>query len=89
MEREAATVNGVTVEMPVLSSEPKKPKGFAAMSREKQREIAALGGKASHAKGTGHKWTKEEAIAAGRKGWEVARRNAHRARALAAAGSAT
>ncbi len=39
------------------------------MERSKQREIASKGGKAAHAKGTGHKWTSgEEAQAAGRAG---------------------
>ncbi len=47
---------------------PKQHRGFAAMSLEKRRAIAATGGKASHAKGTGHKWTTEEAREAGRRG---------------------
>ena len=42
-------------------------RGFAAMSREKQREIASLGGKAAHASGHAHEFTSEEARAAGRK----------------------
>lgn len=50
-------------------NEPKKSRrGFSAMSPEKQREIASMGGKAAHAKGTGHQFTKEEAREAGRKG---------------------
>lgn len=44
------------------------------MSPEKQRAIASLGGKASHAKGTGHEWTPEEAAIAGRKGGAMSRR---------------
>ena len=44
-----------------------KPRGFAAMDPDKQREIASMGGKAA-ARGNGHKWTREEAVAAGRKG---------------------
>lgn len=43
-------------------------RGFAGMSPEKRLEIARKGGKAAHAKGTAHKWTKEAAAAAGRKG---------------------
>ena len=42
--------------------------GFAAMNREKQREIARRGGRAAHQKGTAHEFTQEEARAAGRKG---------------------
>jgi uncharacterized protein len=46
-------------------------RGFAAMDAKKQREIASKGGKASHAKGTGHEFTSSEAVAAGRKGGQV------------------
>lgn len=43
-------------------------KGFAAMDPERQREIASRGGKAAQAKGTGHKFTSDEARRAGLKG---------------------
>ncbi len=43
-------------------------RGFAAMSRDKQREIAQRGGQAAHRKGTAHEFTVEEARTAGRKG---------------------
>lgn len=43
-------------------------RGFASMTRERQREIASMGGKTAHAKGTAHEWTPETAAAAGRKG---------------------
>lgn len=43
-------------------------RGFAAMNHKRQREIASMGGKAAQAKGTGRRWTVEEARAAGRKG---------------------
>jgi uncharacterized protein len=46
-------------------------RGFAAMSRDRLREIASLGGRAAHQKGTAHRWTTEEARAAGRKGGHV------------------
>lgn len=36
-------------------------RGFAALTPERRREIAAKGGRASHAAGTGHRWTKAEA----------------------------
>jgi len=45
-----------------------KRRGFASMSRDKQRMIASKGGKAAHKKGTAHTWTSDEARAAGRKG---------------------
>lgn len=49
----------------------KSKRGFASMDRARQREIAAKGGKAAHAKGTAHVWSTEEAREAGRKGGEV------------------
>ena len=56
-------------------------RGFAAMDREKQREIARKGGKAAHEKGTAHEFTADEARQAGRKGGEVVSRDrAHMSR---------
>ena len=46
----------------------KQRRGFASMDGTRQREIASLGGKAAHAKGTAHEWSREQARAAGRKG---------------------
>jgi general stress protein YciG len=46
----------------------KLKRGFAAMSPEKQREIASKGGKAAHAMGFAHQFTSENAAEAGRKG---------------------
>ena len=51
----------------------KEHRGFAAMSKEKQREIASRGGRAAHDKGTAHEWTPEEARVAGRKGGQASR----------------
>lgn len=45
-----------------------KKMGFAAISPERQREIASLGGKAAHRKGTAHQFTPETGKIAGRKG---------------------
>ncbi len=53
----------------------KQLRGFAAMDREKQREIAKKGGKAAHEKGTAHEFTPEEARVAGRKGGEAVSRD--------------
>lgn len=47
------------------------PRGFASMSKDKQREIASRGGKAAHAKGTAHEFTSEEARIAGKKGGQM------------------
>jgi len=46
----------------------RRPRGFAAMSPERQREIASLGGKAAHANGSAHQFTVEEARVAGKIG---------------------
>ena len=58
------------------SSEPavtKRPRGFAAMDPATQRRIASEGGRASHESGRGHRFTSEEARAAGRKGGQASR----------------
>jgi general stress protein YciG len=46
----------------------KGTQGFASMDKDKQREIARKGGKTASAKGTAHRWTREEASEAGSKG---------------------
>lgn len=46
----------------------KSNRGFAAMSTEKQKEIARKGGKAAHEQGVAHEWSSEEARMAGKKG---------------------
>ena len=51
------------------AAEPRRRlRGFAAMDAERRRRISSVGGKAAHAKGTGHEFTSEEAREAGRKG---------------------
>jgi general stress protein YciG len=57
----------------VTTGVQKERRGFASMSREKQREIASKGGRAAHQKGTAHEWTSEEARSAGRKGGQISR----------------
>jgi len=69
---EEAIGSEVTTETPVVRK--KQRRGFAAMSPEKQKEIASLGGKAAHAKGTAHEFSPEEARTAGRKGGLAAQR---------------
>lgn len=49
----------------------RRARGFARMDASKQREIASRGGRAAHAHGTAHKFSSEEARAAGRKGGEA------------------
>ena len=50
-------------------------RGFAAMSKERQREISSMGGRAAHAQGKAHVFTSEEARVAGRKGGAAVSRN--------------
>lgn len=53
----------------VTNTERKRSnRGFAAMSPERQREIASKGGRAAHEQGVAHQWSSEEARQAGRKG---------------------
>jgi uncharacterized protein len=54
-----------------------KDRGFASMDRDKQREIARLGGRAAHTgRKRAHEWTREEAREAGRKGGLARRKQA-------------
>lgn len=55
-------------------------RGFAVLSPEKKREIARMGGKAAHQHGRAHRFTSEEARAAGKK--------RHQMRIMAAAAAA-
>ena len=52
----------------VLQTNPRRARGLAAMSPERRREIASMGGRTSQARGTAHQRTAEEAAAAGKKG---------------------
>ncbi|MBZ9749678.1 general stress protein [Deinococcus sp. HMF7620] len=49
-------------------------RGFASMDPDRQRTIAAAGGRAAHASGNAHRFTSEEARAAGRKGGQASPR---------------
>jgi len=42
----------------------KSKRGFASMSKERQREIASRGGKTAHARGKAHVFTSQEAVKA-------------------------
>lgn len=52
---------------PAQQQQPARLRGFAALSAEKKREIAGMGGRAAHASGHAHQFTTEEARAAGKK----------------------
>ncbi len=53
-------------------SPKRRPRGFASLTPEQRREAARLGGLASQASGRAHRFTREEARAAGTKGGVVA-----------------
>jgi general stress protein YciG len=50
-------------------------RGFAGMGEQRQREIAAAGGRAAHKQGTAHEFSPTEARKAGQKGGEAVSRN--------------
>jgi len=50
-------------------------RGFAGMSEQRQREIAAEGGRAAHKRGTAHEFSSAEARRAGQKGGEAVSRD--------------
>ena len=52
----------------ILQPNTRRARGLAAMSPERRKEIASMGGRTSQARGTAHQWTAEEASAAGKKG---------------------
>lgn len=61
----------------------KSRRGFASLDPDRVREIARAGGRAAHAKGRAHRFTTDEARAAGKKGGLVTSRKRG---ALSAAG---
>lgn len=64
----ADMVNDDGLDLADVAVKPRRPRGFAAMSKEAVQAIASKGGKAAHEKGTAHEFTTDEAILAGRKG---------------------
>lgn len=67
-EKKEAKVEKTETEEANPAEKPKQRRGFAAMDRAKVRAIAMLGGAAVHRKGTAHRFSREEAREAGRKG---------------------
>jgi len=59
-------------EPPAPAQRPKQLRGFAAMDPLKHRQLASRGGKAAHTRGTGRKFTSEQARLAGAKGGKAA-----------------
>jgi uncharacterized protein len=65
-----------------------KPRGVAAMSEERRREVASMGGKAAHAASKAHRFTSEEAREAGRKGGQKLSQDREQMRAIGRRGGA-
>lgn len=57
------------------SNERRSNRGFAAMSPERQKQIASEGGRAAHKLGVAHEWNSDEARKAGRKGGQIVSQN--------------
>ena len=53
----------------------KSNRGFAAMSPERQKQIASEGGRAAHKLGVAHEWSSDEARKAGKKGGQIVSQN--------------
>jgi len=66
-QQQTASTDGQPVAAPVEERRPRR-RGFAAMDRDRVKEIASKGGKAAHAAGTAHQFSSDEARNAGRKG---------------------
>src|SRR5688572_19108990 len=69
-QQSAETENKTDAQSTPAQTEERRPRrrGFAAMDRERVKEIASKGGKAAHAAGTAHQFSSDEARVAGRKG---------------------
>lgn len=65
---ESATVSAAPTTSSTTEERRPRRRGFAAMDRDRVREIASKGGKAAHAAGTAHQFSSDEARVAGRKG---------------------
>lgn len=70
---QADAVSPPPATQPVPSPEEPRPRrrGFAAMDRDRVKQIASKGGRAAHAAGTAHQFSSDEARVAGKKGGEA------------------
>ncbi len=65
-----AEQNGQDAQATTSNVEAPRPRrrGFAAMDRDRVKQIASKGGRAAHAAGTAHQFSSDEARVAGKKG---------------------
>ncbi len=64
---EAANAAAIAAADALIAPPARAKRGFAVLSRETKREIASMGGKAAHEHGRAHRFTSEEARAAGKR----------------------
>ncbi len=64
---EAANAAAIAAADALIAPPTRAKRGFAVLSPEKKREIASMGGKAAHEHGRAHRFTSEEARAAGKR----------------------
>lgn len=57
----------------ITVSHPKSRRGFASLTPERRAEVGRMGGLAAQETGRAHRWSCEEAQAAGRKAQQVRR----------------
>jgi uncharacterized protein len=68
--------NGANDQQEVSTSNGRRSnRGFAAMSPERQKQIASEGGRAAHKLGVAHEWNSDEARKAGKKGGQIVSQN--------------
>jgi uncharacterized protein len=68
--------NGANDQQEVSNSNGRRSnRGFAAMSPERQKQIASEGGRAAHKLGVAHEWNSDEARKAGKKGGQIVSQN--------------
>ncbi len=85
---EAANAAAIAAADALIAPPARAKRGFAVLSPEKKREIASMGGKAAHEHGRAHRFTSEEARAAGKKRHQLRLLAAAQAAAQAAAAQA-
>ncbi len=83
---EAANAAAIAAADALIAPPVRAKRGFAVLSPEKKREIASMGGKAAHEHGRAHRFTSEEARAAGKKRHQLRLLAAAQAAAAQAAG---
>ena len=82
--------NACDLDPPAPVAEPVRvARGFAGLTPEARRQMAAQGGRAAHASGRAHQFSAAEAIQAGRLGGLQVSADRHHMAALGRLGSAT